>query len=146
MHYNDVIISALASQITSLTIVYSTVYSGADQIKHLSSATLAFVWGIRRWLINSPHKGPVMRKMLPFDDVIMDRVHPTKYTDSFVLCCESIIISNKIISKSSTICISVSTLALVRLPLCQWRYRKIYGRNWRVMHHKINTIPTTCLF
>ena len=39
----------MASQITSLTIVYSTVYSGADQSKHQSSASLAFVWGIHRW-------------------------------------------------------------------------------------------------
>ena len=36
------------SQITSLTVVYSTVYSDADQIKHQSSASLAFVWGIHR--------------------------------------------------------------------------------------------------
>ena len=55
----------------SLTIVYSTVYSGADQRKHQSSASLALVRGIHRWLMNSPHKGPVMRKMFPFDDVIM---------------------------------------------------------------------------
>ena len=47
-HYNDVIMGAMASQITSLTIVYSTVYSGADQRKHQSSASLAFVWGIHR--------------------------------------------------------------------------------------------------
>ena len=40
----------MASQITSLTIVYSTVYSGADQIKHQSSASLAFVMGIHRWI------------------------------------------------------------------------------------------------
>ena len=43
--YNDVIMSTIASQITSLTIVYSTVYSGADQRKHQSSASLAFVQG-----------------------------------------------------------------------------------------------------
>ena len=70
-HYNDVIMSTIASQITSLTIVYSTVYSGADQRKHQSSASLAFVRGIHRWPVNSPHKGPVTRKMFPFDDVIM---------------------------------------------------------------------------
>ena len=70
-HYNDDIMDALASQITSLTIVYSIVYSGADQRKHQIDASLAFVWGIHRWPVNSPHKGPVMRKMLPFDDVIM---------------------------------------------------------------------------
>ena len=47
-HYNDVIMTTMASQITSLTVVYSTVYSDADQRKHQSSASLAFVWGIHR--------------------------------------------------------------------------------------------------
>ena len=70
-HYSDVIMRTMASQITSLTIVYSTVYSSADQRKHQSSASLAFVRGIHRWPVNSPHKGLVMRKMFPFDDVIM---------------------------------------------------------------------------
>ena len=64
------IMDAMASQISSLTIVYSTVYSGADQRKYQSSASLAFVRGIHRWPVNSPHKWPVTRKMLPFDDVI----------------------------------------------------------------------------
>ena len=71
MHYDDVIMSTMASQITSLTIVYLTIYSGADQSKHQSSASLAFVWGIHRGPVNSPHKWPVTRKMFPFDDVIM---------------------------------------------------------------------------
>ena len=70
-HYDDVIMSTIASQITSLTIVYSTIYSGADQSKHQSSASLAFVWGIHRGPVNSPHKWPVTQKMFPFDDVIM---------------------------------------------------------------------------
>ena len=61
----------IASQITSLTIVYSTVYSDADHRKHQSSASLAFVRGIHRWPVNSLHKWPVTRKMFPFDDVIM---------------------------------------------------------------------------
>ena len=69
-YYNDVIISAMASRITSLTIVYWSVCSGADQRKHQSSASLAFVRGIHRWPANSLHKGPVTRKMFPFDDVI----------------------------------------------------------------------------
>ena len=69
-HFGDVIMGAIASQITNLTIVYSTVYSDADQ-KHQSSASLAFVWGIHRGPVNSPHKWPVTRKMFPFDDVIM---------------------------------------------------------------------------
>ena len=70
-HYNDVVKSTIASQITSLTIVYSTVYSGAGQRNHQSSALLAFVRGIHRWPMNSPHKWPITRKMFPFDDVIM---------------------------------------------------------------------------
>ena len=74
LHYRDVIMWAMASQITSLTIVYSTVYSSADQRKYQSSASLAFVWEIHRRPVNSPHKWPVTRKMLPFDDVIMDDV------------------------------------------------------------------------
>ena len=69
-HYNDVIMSAMASQITSLTIVSPTVYSGSDQTKHQSSASLAFVRGIHRWPVNSPHKGPVTRKRFPLDYVI----------------------------------------------------------------------------
>ena len=62
---------AMASQITSLPIVYSTVYSGADQRIHKSSASPAFVRGIHRWPLNTPHKGPVTQKRFPFDDVIM---------------------------------------------------------------------------
>ena len=61
----------MASQITSLTIVYSSVYSGADQRKHQSAASLAFVRRIHRWPVNSPHKRSVTRKMFSFDDVIM---------------------------------------------------------------------------
>ena len=62
---------ARASQITRLTIVYSTVYSDADQRKHQISAALAFVRGIHRGSVISPNKWPVTRKMFPFDDVIM---------------------------------------------------------------------------
>ena len=74
VHYND-IMGAIASQITSLTTVYSTVYSGVDQRKHQSSASLAFVRGINRGPANSPHKWPVTRKMFPFDDVIVGKSH-----------------------------------------------------------------------
>ena len=70
-HHNDVITGSMASQITSLAIVYSAVYSGADQRKHQISTSMAFVWGIHRGPVNSPHKWPVTRKMFPFDDVIM---------------------------------------------------------------------------
>ena len=70
-HYDDVIMTMLASQITSLMVVYSIVYSGANQRKHQSSASLAFVREIHRGPVNFPHKWPVTRKMFPFDDVIM---------------------------------------------------------------------------
>ena len=73
-HYNDVIMGAIASQITSFTIVYSIVYSDADKRKHQSSASLAFVRGIHRGPQKSLHKWPVTRKMFPFDDVIMTKV------------------------------------------------------------------------
>ena len=71
LHHSDVIVDTMASQIASLRIVYSIVYSGADQRKHQSSASLAFVQGIHLWPVISPHRGPKTREMFPFDDVIM---------------------------------------------------------------------------
>ena len=68
-HYSDIIMGSMASQTTSLKIVYLSVYSG--QRKHLSPAPLAFAHGIHRWPVNSQHKGLITRKMFPFDDVIM---------------------------------------------------------------------------
>ena len=70
-HYSDVIMTTMASQFTSRTIVYPIVYSDADQRKHQSSASRTLVRGIHRWPVNYPHKGPVTRKMFPFDDAIM---------------------------------------------------------------------------
>ena len=58
-HCSDFIMSAMASQITSVSIVCLTVCPGADQRKHQSSASLAFVRGVHRWSVDSPHKGPV---------------------------------------------------------------------------------------
>ena len=55
-HYSDVIMSAMAPQITGVSIVYSTVYSCTDQRNHQSSASLAW------WPVNSLHEGPVTRK------------------------------------------------------------------------------------
>ena len=70
--------STITSQITGVSIVYSTICSGADQRKHKKSASLAFVRGIYRRPVNSPHKGPVTRKMFPFDDVIMQQLWSDK--------------------------------------------------------------------
>ena len=70
-HYSDVIMSVMVSQITGISIVCSTVCSATVQRKHQSSVSLVFVRGIHWWLVDSLHKGPVTRKMFPFDDVIM---------------------------------------------------------------------------
>ena len=70
-YYYGVIMGAMTFQITSLTIVSTTVYSDADKRKHQSPTSLAFVRGLHRGPVNSPHKWPVTRKMFPFYDVIM---------------------------------------------------------------------------
>ena len=66
--------SMMVSQITSLRIVYSIFYLSTDKKKHQSSALLAFVRGIHQRLVNSLHKGLIMRKMFPFDDIIMNEI------------------------------------------------------------------------
>ena len=71
IHYIDVVMSAMTSQITGVSVVYSTICSGADQRKYQSSVSLVLLREIHRSPVNSPHKGPVTPKMLPFDDVIM---------------------------------------------------------------------------
>ena len=74
VHYSDVMMShdvMMASQITCVSMVCSTVCSGADQRKCQSSASLAFVVWIYRSPVNFPHKGPVTRKMFPIGEVIM---------------------------------------------------------------------------
>ena len=80
-HYSDIIMGSMAHQITSLTIIYSTVYSGTDQRKHQSSTSLAFAWGIDRW----PHKWPVTRKMFPFDYFIMNTRPRAQRIPTFLL-------------------------------------------------------------
>ena len=70
-HYSDAIMGVMASQISSLPIVLLNRLFSGDQTKHQNYASLAFVRGIQRWPVNSPHKWPVTRKMFPFDDVIM---------------------------------------------------------------------------
>ena len=113
-HYNDVIMGAIASQITSLTIVFSTVYSDADQRKYQSSASLAFVRGMHRGPVNSPHKWPVTRKMFPFDDVIMSFL---KEYFVFII----IQISRNFVSKGLTVIIgSGNGLAPVRHQAITW--------------------------
>ena len=77
----------MASQITSLTNVYSSIYSDADQRKHQNYMTLALMRGIQQWAVNSPHKGLVTWKMFPFDDIIMKNkmVSWLSYKDPFII-------------------------------------------------------------
>ena len=69
-YYSDAM-GAMAFQITGVSIVCSTVWSGTDQRKHQNSASLAFVKGIHRWPVDSPHKRAVTQKMFSFGDVVM---------------------------------------------------------------------------
>ena len=98
-HCCDVIMGAMASQVTSPPIFYSTVHSGADQRKHQSSASLNFVWGIHRWPVNSPHKSPVTRKIISFDEVI------TLYNFTVRWCHMNVMLSQ--IVCHSTVCLTV---------------------------------------
>ena len=118
---------AMASQITSLTIVYSTVHSGADQRKHQSSAWLAFVRGIHRWPVNSLHKWSVTRKMFPFHDVIMmsyrQQLNNCAYAISKVYF-SPIITSGYAVAGQKKVCHRFGYLAipLLRCPFLQKYY------------------------
>ena len=111
-HYHDVIMSTMASEITSLTLVYSTVYSRRRSKKTSKLRVTGLCVGNSPVTVNSSHKGPVTRKMFPFDDVIMT-------------CCSFIIsvcalkwafFSN---SKSNhTICNSMTSSRYVIWPKC----------------------------
>ena len=82
----------MAFQITSLIIVYSTVYSGADQSKHQRSVSLAFVRGIHRGPVNSPHKWSVTRKMFPND--CHSRMRGSSYVGCDITCEEDTVFPN----------------------------------------------------
>ena len=86
--------SAIASHITGVSILYSIGSSDADQRKHKSPVSLAFVRGIHRLPVNSPHKGPVTQRWFPFDDVIMDHAmcHVEEMLTTFI---KNILISNE---------------------------------------------------
>ena len=119
--------SAIAIQITGVWIVYSTVCSGADQRKHQCFTSLAFVRGIHRW-----HKGPVTRKMFPFDDVIMNNTifnHFVNYELSYNE--HSVLRWNTIVHESSQ-CKYMCSRA-------QWVFWSC--RNWQ-SNYNMSLIPT----
>ena len=126
-HYSDVIMDAMASRITSLTIIYIAVYSGANQRKYQSFASLAFVRGIHRWPVNSPHKG---RKIFPFDDVIMMTPHDTNLNHHDYFMTVTFLAANRhqLSTVFSTLVLYVITWANVRLA---------------ISHNKTNTFRPT---
>ena len=93
-HYCNVLMGAKASQIISLMSIHSTVYSGTYQRKHESSVSLAFVRGIHRWPVNSPHEGPVTRKMIPLDDSIIGSWLVKSFQHTVISVTENVIASN----------------------------------------------------
>ena len=110
-HYSDVIMGAMASQITSPSTVYSIVYSDEGQRKHRSSASLAFVCVIHRGLVNSPHKWPA-------ENVSIWRLHHGRHILQWYLC-------------------SLSFLVVAYLWLLQLRYkcRALYQTKKRLDSH-----------
>ena len=83
LHYNDVMMDAMAFQIISVTIVCSSVYSGADQRKHQSPASLVFVGRIRRWPGNSLHRKYAENISIWWRQ---DAEHLTKWKHIYCLC------------------------------------------------------------
>ena len=105
IHYSSVIVSAMASQITVVSIVCSTVCSGVNQRKHQISASLAFVSGIHRWPADSPHKRPVTRKMILFDDT------RARFLSLSQTCLRTVLDSNNLLSfLAETIRFSITVL------------------------------------
>ena len=151
-HYSDVIMGTMAFQTTGVSIVYSTLCSGAVQRNHQSSASLAFVRGIHPWPVNCPHKGPVTRKMLPFDDVIMCRQvmssHPMN-NPLFVVVMNGVNILRFTHDGNRTEYIRVKIITALKLitekngPIC-WQKRKTRRWSWSwiqrdiVFFHSIN--------
>ena len=148
---------AMASQITSLTIVHSTVYSDADQRKHQSSASLAFVRGIHRGPVNSPHKWPVTEKMFPFHDVIMSYtlLLPCIYTTAregnrhtlkaiLALPNSSILLDDQTLSDMQT---KQPLTHFGWIPNCYYQTKRLSGKSWtRFCGDQLSVIPLIARF
>ena len=107
VHYSDLIMSAMGSQITGVSIVCSIVCLSSDQRKHQSSASLAWVRENNRRPVDSPHKRPVTRRMFPFDDIIMKMIFSASlngFVDSVLIIIPSRT-ENELLIKNVTRCI-----------------------------------------
>ena len=123
-HYNDAMMGAMASQITNLIIIYATVYSGEEKRIHQSSESLTFLRGIHRWPVNSPHKWPVTRKMLPFDDVIMYE-NSTAVRSLLWLHSRSDVLRLLLLY-----CTQHPAIMGMYYDICVWRFWKLYNVKW----------------
>ena len=133
-HYDDVIMTTIASQITSLTIVYSTVYSDADQSKHQSSASLAFVWGIHRdrWIPRTKGqlRGKCFHLMTSSWKHFMMVLHPYQ---QFITICPYLLCQ-------SLLCVSCM------LGKCIWIWiHNTYIAIWSVLYKQTTTLLTITL-
>ena len=121
---------AMASQITSLTIVYATVYSDADQRKLQRSASLAFVREIHRGPVNSPHKWPVTRKMVPFDEVIMEVI---SFYKKGIPLCHYLTINN-----GKWIILPIETYNFIMIFVCKFHWIWWLGNQLTILVQIIN--------
>ena len=148
LHYDYVIMGAIASQMTSLTIVYSTVYSGADQSKHQSSASLAFVWGIHRGPLNSPHKWPVRGKCFHlmasswFTDVGQMHWKIKRSEKRFITYILSIFLSKKwlVLKITSLVFFAIYGVVCFLTDPFKFRYSGRYISNSFCYHNQIGSI------
>ena len=105
--------TTMASQITSLTVVYSIVYSGADQRKHQSSASLAFVRGIHRSTGEFPVQRASNAENVSIDDVIMCITFCKYHSHCFLYHIEA-----------------VEWMSVDMISFCMWYItQKTYGKN-----------------
>ena len=142
-HCSDVIMSAMASQITDVMIVYWTVCSGVDQRKHQSSTWLAFVRGTHRWPVNSPHKDTVTQKMFPFDDVIHGESVSFSRAGTMCIIIGMYCIFSAMMTSRETLVLSVTGCLLGECTGGRWFPRK--GSVMRIFpteKHGIQIIPS----
>ena len=136
-HCSDIIMSTMASQITSILTVCLAVCSDPDQRTHQSSTSLVFVRGIHWWPVNSPHKGPVMWKKLPFDDVIICiQLVSSSTIPGDPITCQCQIISGQFLGYNYVwklspnnwfFCHFLNTLRTSDTCMCQWNISPIFN-------------------
>ena len=128
---------AMASQITSLSIVHLNIYSGTDQ----ENANAPRHYTLCGSPVNSPHKWPVTRKMFPFDDVIMTcsmTVHVSEATIKYgvkMTCIYQEQYYSHTMKQNKSVSISTVDCCLVML-YGDWVLAKQWRRYWLAWRHQ----------